>query len=401
MGSIETNKIDSKVYLFSILTFFSIFAAAILHSNDAELFIALFGTLSQELIIQYSAFYDWIFYVAFIIGLIIGPISDKLSKRKAFILVGSLIFTISTIFILFSFNITILLIFRLFQGIGHILVWQLLMVLVYDVSSTGNTAKSISIHTIFMGAAMGLGTMFGGVFADLGVFIPHIISIISYSIVFIVSLILLKDPKHPYVRPTIKESVSLLRKKPEVIVPVTFNFVDRLHMGFLISIVPLYLTFIIPLRPSLRGMIFALSVIPMLIFSYPVGKKSDESWGRFKPLIFGSIAYGILLMFTGIFSGTSLVIFTIILLIQGCAQGFTTTPTNSLLKDLVEPEYSGMAVGLFNFMGNIGMILGPLFGLLFIFGTNYWLTFLFAGIVELASLILNYGYAKKMKINHL
>ena len=392
-------KIHPMVYLVSIMTFFSILAPALLHSNDKELFTALFSSptnsLSELTIINYSSLYDSIYYIAFIVGLIIGPISDRKGKRKVFIIIGSFGFLLFSSLFRFSPNFQILLIFRLFQGISHILVWQTLMVLVYDYSGP-NIAKSVSINTIFMGMAMGTGTMLGGFLANFGTFVPIYVSIGSYSIVFILTILFLKDPKFLQQRPTIKQSIFLAKEKPQILVPALFNFIDRFHMGFLIALIPLYLTFVIPLEPSMRGMIFGLSAIPSIILSYPVGRKSDGPWGRIKPLALGSIIYGTLLSLTGFVAQDSLVIFIVFLMLQGCAQGLTMTPNNSLLGDIIDSEHNAMAVSIFNFFGNIGMILGPIFGL--IFGRNYSLAFLVAGIIEILSLILNIFLARRLKV---
>jgi MFS family permease len=395
----KESKIHRMVYLVAVMTFFSILAPALLHSNDKEFFTALFSSptnpLSELTIINYSSLYDSIYYIAFIVGLIIGPISDTKGKRKVFIIIGSLGFILFSILILFSPNFQILLLFRLFQGISHILVWQTLMVLVYDYSGS-NIAKSVSINTIFMGMAMGSGTMSGGFLANLGTFVPLYVSIGSYSIVFFLGMLFLKDPKFLKQRPTIKQSIFLVKEKPHILVPAFFNFIDRLHMGFLIALIPLYLTYVIPLEPSMRGMIFGLSAIPSIVLSYPVGKKSDGPWGRIKPLALGSLIYGTLLSLTGFVAQNSLVIFIIFLMLQGCAQGLTMTPNISLLGDIIEPEHNAMAVSIFNFFGNIGMILGPIFGL--IFGRNYSLAFLVAGIIEIVSLVVNIFLARKLKV---
>ena len=389
-------KIHRMVYLVGVLTFFSILAPALLHSNDKELFTYLFSSsLSESTIIRYSSLYDAVYYFAFIVGLIIGPISDSKGKRKVFVITGSLGFIVFTRLIFISPSFRWLLFFRLLQGISHILVWQTLMVLVYDYSQ-GNIAKSVAIHTIFMGMAMGTGTMTAGFLADLGVFIPLYVSIGSYIIVFLLAFFFLKDSKLVHHRPTIKQSIFLVKRKPHILVPAFFNFIDRLHMGFLIVQIPLYLTYVIPLEPSMRGMIFGLSAIPSIVLSYPVGKKSDGPWGRIKPLALGSLIYGSLLSITGFVAQDSLVIFIVIIMLQGCAQGLTMTPNNSLLGDIIEPEHNAMAVSLFNFFGNIGMIMGPVFGLAF--GNNFNLAFLIAGIIEVVSLFINIFLARKLKV---
>ena len=389
-------KIHRMVFLVGVLTFFSILAPALLHSNDKELFTYLFSSsLSELTIIRYSSLYDSVYYFAFVVGLIIGPISDSKGKRKVFVVTGSVGYIVFTRLFFIAPSIRWLLLLRLLQGISHILVWQTLMVLVYDYSQN-NRAKSVSVFLIFMGSAMGLGTMTGGFLADLGVFIPLYVSIGSYAIVFLLALLFLKDSNVQHHRPTIKQSVFLVKKKPHILVPALFNFIDRLHMGFLIALIPIYLTYVIPLAPSMRGMIFGLSAIPSIVLSYPVGKKSDGSWGRIKPLALGSLLYGILLSITGFAAQDSLVIFIILIMLQGCAQGLTMTPNNSLLGDIIEPEHNAMAVSLFNFFGNIGMIMGPIFGL--VFGDNYNFAFLVAGIIELISLVFNIYLARKLKV---
>ncbi|MHA1562908.1 MAG: MFS transporter, partial [Promethearchaeota archaeon] len=147
----QKGKIHRMVYLVSVMTFFSILAPALLHSNDKELFNALFSSpsnpLSELTIINYSSLYDSVYYIAFIVGLIIGPLSDSKGKRKVFVIIGSLGFILFSTLLRYSPNFQILLLFRLFQGISHILVWQTLMVLVYDYSGS-NIAKSVSIYTI-------------------------------------------------------------------------------------------------------------------------------------------------------------------------------------------------------------------------------------------------------------
>ena len=90
----QEGKIHRMVYLVAVMTFFSILAPALLHSNDKELFTALFASptnpLSELTVVHYSSLYDSVYYIAFIVGLIIGPLSDTKGKRKVFVIIGSL-----------------------------------------------------------------------------------------------------------------------------------------------------------------------------------------------------------------------------------------------------------------------------------------------------------------------
>ena len=283
-----------------------------------------------------------------------------------------------------------LLIFRFCQGSFTIISWQILMTLVLDVSNSENRGKNLGIFGIFLALAMGLGPMFGGFIADYNVFVPYCIAIAANSIVLVGILTLLKEPTHLKKRPSFKDNITIVNRAPELIIPGIFNFIDRLHMGFIVYALPLFIPVVLGYGPSIRGIILGIYAIPFIVLQYPVGKYSDKH-GRYKILILGSLGFGIMLSLAAYFGSFGLGILIIWFVILGILSGVTGPPSMALVGDFVESEDNAMGMGFFNFLGNVGIILGPMFGGLLaphFLKDEFIFAFFIAGLVELISLVI-------------
>ena len=397
----QRKKVEMKVFFYGFLIFLSIFANALLTSNKSEFFNALFaldGTpLGNDQIKIMVSVFDSIYYASFLIGILIGIISDSLKKRKIIIIIGSTGCAVLFFCMTLSPSFIVVVLLRFIQGAFHVGVWQTVMVLILDESTNSNRAKHMGIFTMFLGMAMGFGTLSSGYIAQIHVFMPYYLAGGFYVVIIILTAIFVKDPIKNQTRIPISDSVILLKKEPALIIPCLFNFVDRLHMGFLVTIIPLYLTQVIPLREGLRGMILGLSALPQLIIAYPVGKKCDSDWGLYRPLIAGSLCYGLILCVTGFLGHLHIGVFIFLLILGGCSMGFTTPPANALVGVMVDSENNGMGTALFNLSGNLGIVLGPLIGGLLAI-VSYNLSFLVAGMIELTTLVVNIYLIKKSNI---
>lgn len=283
-------------------------------------------------------------------------------------------------------NYPLLLVFRFCQGAFPVFTWQIIMTLLLDVSSSKNRGRNMGLFGIFLTLAMGIGPVVGGIVAEQGVFIPYYMSIILSGIVFTISLSILKEPTTIKKIPSIRQSIGAIRRYPKLIIPGIFNFIDRLHMGFIIFIVPFFLQETLGLAESLRGMVLGLYALPLIILSYSMGKLSDR-YGRYKQLIIGSLAFGILLSVIGQLGAYGLHILIILFVVLGTFASITTPPAMALVGDIVKKENIAIGMGAFNFLGNLGILIGPaLAGLLM---PNFFLAFLIAGSIELISLGVN------------
>ncbi|WP_371802397.1 MFS transporter [Candidatus Lokiarchaeum ossiferum] len=402
MDQVQTKKVEKKVFFYGFLIFLSIFANALLTSNKSEFFNALFTVPSNplgdnQIKIMVSAF-DSIYYASFLIGIPIGIISDSLKKRKIIIIIGSMGCAVLFVCMTISPTFIVVVLIRFIQGAFHVGVWQTTMVLILDESSNSNRAKHMGIFTMFLGMAMGFGTLSSGYIAEIHVFMPYYLAGGLYIVIIILTAIFVQDPEQNQTRIPISDSLILLKREPALIIPCIFNFVDRLHMGFLVTIVPLYLTQVFPLKEGLRGMILGLNALPQLLIAYPVGKKCDSDWGLYKPLITGSLCYGLILCVTGFLGHLNIGIFIFLLILGGCSMGFTTPPANALVGVMVDSKNNGMATALFNLFGNLGIVLGPLIGGLLAI-ISYNLSFLVAGIIEIVTLVANFYLIRKWEIS--
>jgi MFS family permease len=373
-----------KIAFLSVLVFPTVFAAAILHVNQYEFIFLRFPGLS----LLDVSYFDTVLYSAYlIVGILIGALSDRFSKRKIFIVIGSAGSAIAYWLMTVATDFGLLLVFRFVQGAFTVMSWQILLTLVLDLSVPEYRGRNMGIFGIFLALAMGLGPMMGGIIAGIGVFMPYYTSTFLNIVVFVLSIGLLVEPKNLLSSPSLSESISLAQRKPELIIPGIFNFVDRLHMGFVLFILQMFIPIVLGLGPDSRGIILGIYALPFILLQYPVGKMSDKH-GRFKPLIVGSIGFGTGLCFVGILGSIDFGVLAIMFIILGIFSGLTASPAMALVGDIVKPSDNAAAMGYFNFMGNLGIALGPIIGGILLDYTGFVITFIIVGSIEIISLAL-------------
>jgi MFS family permease len=386
---IPTKYPNLYIIFLGIITLITVTSAAILHSNEQEFILDRFFDISSYKL----SLFDTMVYVAyFITGLVIGLLSDKFAKRKLFILIGSIGSSMFFIFMTLTLNYSLLLFLRFVQGCFTIMVWQMLMTIILDVSTPNNRGKNMGIYGAFLAIGMGLGPMLGGFIADAGVFVPYYVA--SGLMVVVLRLTLfLKEPATVKERSSLKESLLFIKEKPKIIIPSLFNFIDRLHMGFIIFALPLIIGLDVSegglgLDVKYRGIAFAIFALPFILLQYPFGRLSDKI-GRYTPLIIGSCCYGIILSLLGYFGTSKYSILLIFLVLLGILSGVTSPPSLALIGDTIDnSQKHGVGMSVFTLFGNIGIAIGPsIAGLLLNHG--YGLTFLVAGILELIFLTIN------------
>jgi MFS family permease len=246
----------------------------------------------------------------------------------------------------------------------------------------------MGVFGAFLATAMGLGPALGGVIASFGVLMPYYAATGINGMVLIIALVGLKEPTLHQERPSLKQSISIARRHPRLFVPGLFNFIDRLHIGFILTALPLFLSVILGVSESLRGLSLAIFALPFIILQYPMGRVSDRH-GRIGPLVIGSLGYGTVLILLGPVGAYGLAPFVAMLAILGVFSGVTAPPSMALVGDTVSEKDSAMAMGFFNFLGNFGITIGPIVIGIMISITDFVLAFAVAGILELLTLLVN------------
>jgi len=382
---IKSTSSTRRVVLLGILTLFAITAAAILHVNQPEFIRDRFVGISD---LEYSLFDTTLYLSYLIIGITTGVLSDRWAKRRVFVLVGASGSIIFYLLMTTTLSFPVLLLYRFLQGSFTVMAWQTFMTLAIDFSDSHNRGRNMGIFGAFLAIAMGLGPAIGGLLASLGVFVPYYTAAGLNVVVFAIALLGLRDPPIPKTTPTLKQSFMIARKSPELVVPGIFNLFDRLHIGFILTALPFFLSVSLGLDESLRGMALAIFAIPFIILQYPMGKLSDKH-GRFRQLIIGSLGFGTVISVIGFVGIQGFNLLLVMLAILGLFAGITSPPAMALIGDIVGPEDSAMGMGFFNFLGNLGITIGPIiFGVLNpIIGMSF--AFVVVGLLELVTLAMN------------
>ncbi|UCE09005.1 MAG: MFS transporter [Candidatus Thorarchaeota archaeon] len=373
-----------RIGFLGFLTLLTITAAAILHVNQPEFILDRFVGISE---LEYSLF-DTTLYLSYLtVGITVGALSDLWAKRRAFVFVGTAGSVLFYFLMTTALVYPLLLVYRFIQGAFTVMAWQTFMTLAIDFSGERSRGKNMGLFGAFLATAMGLGPALGGVIASYGVFMPYYVASGLNIAAFILALAGLKEPEFTKARPELRESLDIVRTHPRLVVPGLFNMVDRLHIGFILTALPLFLSTVLGLSESLRGLSLAIFATPFIILQYPMGKLSDK-YGRYRPLVVGSISYGIILTLLGAVGVLGFESLLLMLALLGLFSGVTAPPAMALVGDTVEQKDSAMGMGFFNLMGNIGITIGPLvFGILTIF-TDFVGVFVVAGLLEILALLV-------------
>ncbi|MCG3260662.1 MAG: MFS transporter, partial [Candidatus Heimdallarchaeota archaeon] len=292
----KTRKSNLSIVILGIIGMFTISSVSILHTNEKEFIQWIQLSVSNFQI----SLYDTVLYISYlVIGILVGIISDKIGKRKSFIIVGSIGAATFSGLLTIAPNYSILLLFRFLQGTFTVLAWQTFMTMTLDLSTPENRGKNMGIFGTFLAISMGLSPMIGGFLADGGINIPYYVAVAFNLTALFLSVLILQEPSNIKKKTSVFQNLKAVKDTPELIIPAAFNFIDRFHMGFIIFALPLLILDVLGLEPSMRGIAMGIFALPFIILQYPFGRLSDKV-GRYKLLIYGSIGYGIILSLIGL-----------------------------------------------------------------------------------------------------
>ncbi|MHA1994104.1 MAG: MFS transporter [Candidatus Hodarchaeales archaeon] len=370
-----------QILIIGILTLLSILAPALLHTNQYEFILERFTLGFVD-----ASFFDTALYAAYLsAGILLAIFSNKIGRRKPFVLLGSAGASIFYFLMTVTLDFPILIVFRFIQGVFTVLCWQTLMTMVLDQSTKLNRGKNMGIFGMFLASAMGLGPILGGLFAGIGVLVPYYMAAILSVIAFFLAALLLKEPENLISKPILKDNLAIITKRPRLIIPGIFNFIDRLHIGFILFILPLLLQTELGVEPELRGMVLGIFATPFILLQYPIGKLSDNI-GRYRLLILGSLLNTLILAIIGIITPFGLVIVILAFFFLGIGNGLTGPPAMALVGDTIREDENAVGMGFFNLLGNLGIMTGPIIAGFLITYTDLVITFLAAAGLELVSL---------------
>lgn len=383
-------KNNREIYILGILTFILMFSVTLIYPAMEKFVMERFMI---ESVAKTSLFVSVNLAAYVIFSLIWGSISDKIGKRKVFIVLGFLGNAILMFGLTLAPTMNILLLMRFIEGSFTIMAFSLLMTSVLDIVKHTHYGRSMGI----LGAGMALGNALGApVGGKIGAIDPVYPLYFGTSILLLGALIAsitLKECKLESKPASLKDALLLLKEEKRIFIPYAFSFVERFTVGFFVGVFPLMLAMKYNMGPAQIGMYMAAFLIPFAFLQYPLGAISDKI-GRTKPLIVGSILYGIAVSSVGYVEPQWL---AFVMVMGGIVGALMYSPSAALAGDFANPYRRGTAMGGFNMFGSLGFAIGPFIGGLIADKYGFHVSFAVAGAAVLVIAIIFIPFLLKIK----
>ncbi len=334
----------------------------------------------------------------FIFSPILGRLSDKYG-RKPVLVISSLINAASYITIFLSPNIWVLLLSRIFGGIGS----SNISVVQAYIADTTESHERTRVMSLF-GAVFGLGFIFG---PFLGGFLSSTISI--HAPFFLTALFSLASSLLIFI--FVAESNNLLQKHVKIELfnlKVTRDVLKPRNMAFLIflfflvnfalalvfGIFPLYSGKVLSWGEMQNGYYFTLiGIVSFVVQSFGI-RLLLRKMGEPKIIRYGLISLGAAYLLFGMFNTVFLILLAGLLLATGFS--LLNPSIQSLISLESKKNEQGIVMGISQSFASLARVLGPLIGgALATYRINY--PYLFGFIVTVITFIWGRKYLRLYK----
>lgn len=312
-----------------------------------------------------------------------GLWSDRLGRRRPFIVVGFLMS--AAIYASYSAvsSIPLLLAMRFVQGAFSVMGWSILMAMVLDQPDERRRGRYMGL----MGASLILGVSIG---APLGGYIsrsygPYAPLEAAAGLFFVLALgsLGLAGSRDKRDQVSLREIFGSLVEKPRLLVPALFYMVDRYAVGFIVVLFPLYLETLGVSDPAQKGQLLGYFLVPFAFLQVPGGWLTERI-GPWRPLLIGSLLYGLALCTIGY---SDLYGLKWAMLLLGVLAAVMFPPAITLTAQLSDPQTRGSAMGGFNLAGSVGFAIGPIVGVWVYKAYGFGFAFVVAGALEVLAAI--------------
>jgi len=313
-------------------------------------------------------------YVIF--ALIWGGLSDKLGKRKIFIIIGFLGNAILMFSLTLAPNMPVLLALRFIEGSFTVMAFSLLMTSVLDIVKKTHYGRGMGVLGMGMALGNALGAPLGGRIGAIDPLFPLYFGSLMLMLGAFITTAFLTERELESKPSSLTDALLLLREEKKIFIPYAFSFVERFTVGFFVGVFPLMLAMKYGMGSGSIGMYMAAFLVPFALLQYPLGAISDKI-GRAPPLIIGSILYGIAVMSVGTVEPPML---AAVMVLGGIVGALMYPPSAALAGDLAVPAKRGTAMGGFNLFGSLGFAVGPFLGGLIADKYGFHVSFAVAGL---------------------
>lgn len=381
IGEKKKTKVGREVFVYAVLIFISLFSLTLIAPAIKEFVIDEFD--ATEATGSYFVTLEMVAYIIF--AMIWGALSDRKGRRKVFILTGFAGSAVMYFLMTLATSFAMLLAFRFTQGAFTVMAWSLVMTAVLDITPKESYGKVMGIIGMSMGLGMGTGAPVGGRLADtFGILSPLYLASVLFIIAAFLTIFLLRETSIVHKPETFFKAFKVIAQERKLMIPYAYGFVDRLTVGFFVYVFTVFMANKYDATPGLIGMYQAIFLFPFALLQYPFGKLSDRI-GRWPPLVFGSLFYGIVMAtigFTPQAGDSGRIILVPIMMGCGVLGAMMFPPSVALSGDLAPKDKRGAAMGGFNVFGSLGFATGPILGGYVAYYFSYQLAFMVGGATE-------------------
>jgi len=288
---------------------------------------------------------------------IMGRLSDKIDRRKPFIIFGLVGYTIFSFMYAHVTNYEQLLVLRVLQGITVGATIPAIIAMVTHLSTPSTRGKAVGIYTTIRGLGFGSGPVIGGAIAtyygfNTGFYVCAALGLVS----FILVNLLVKETHSTCVEK--EPDVDGKNGYSSIIILAGAMFMMMVGIMMIVALLPEYEVRLEASEFSL-GIALSAYMLARLIFQTPIGSLSDRI-GRKKLIVAGLVLSAPLVIGTGYVTTIDQ------LIVLRAMQGFTIaaidTPVMALAGDLSGGARVGSKLSMITTAYAAGMAVGPVFG---------------------------------------
>ncbi len=308
-----------------------------------------------------------------------GVLSDRWAKRRPLIFIGFLASGVLYLSYLHVQSVSMLLTIRFVQGAFSVMGWSTLMAMVLDQPDDQRRGRYMGIMGAGLIFGISMGAPFGGLITrELGIRAPLQVAGWLFLLLAAGTFLL---PRSGSLRKQVglRSIFRTLIDSPRLLFPFAFQFADRYTVGFFVILFPQYLASLGVDDPATRGQYLAFFLLPFAFLQYFTGRLAERV-GPYKPLLIGSLVYGIVLCWVGY---SDLYELWWVMAALGVLASVMFPPAILLTGQLSDSETRGSAMGGFNLAGSLGFAIGPLVGVWVFEQAGFGVAFVVSGAIEI------------------
>lgn len=309
-----------------------------------------------------------------------GAVSDRTGRRVPFIAASA--FSGSACYALLAgLNDAIpfagIVALRALQGALTVGAFSLAITMLADLSP--ERGRNMGTAGVGIGLGTAIGAPLGGQLADIDPLLPLWAGAVALALVGLLALLV--SDRAPDTARSELDAVRAVTRRPGLLVPYAFGFIDRFTAGFFALVGTYYFRDVFGLDGAQTGLTLALFFAPFAVLQYPFGLLADRI-GRTLPIAGGSALYGVVVAFVGL---TPVLGYAQAGMVGVGVLGALMAPaTLALVADLANDASRGVAIGGFNAAGSLGFLAGIVGGGYVADEYGYTEAFAVAGGAELA-----------------